>query len=63
MKPFLRLNRHVAREHSQCQRCAYPIAVYSPAYEPTIGGVALGRYCSERCCSYTTGAELRVVYL
>lgn len=59
---FIRLNRHVAREHSACHRCAYPIAVYSSAYEPTIGGVALARFCSERCASYTTRAELRVSY-
>jgi hypothetical protein len=59
---FIRLNRTVARTSTSCGRCAYPIEPYQSQYAPTVGGVALALYCSERCASRSTRARLEVSY-
>lgn len=47
---YIRLDRLVARTSSRCAFCTWESVAYDSVYEPTIGGVALARYCSARCC-------------
>jgi hypothetical protein len=46
---FIRLVRAVARAVSHCGFCRWESIEFDPVYLPTIGGVALGRFCSDRC--------------
>lgn len=48
---FIRLNRVVARASSHCGFCPWESIEFDAVYMPVIGGVALGRFCSERCAS------------
>ena len=62
MKPHIRLVRAVARASTRCHFCPWVVAPYSPVYEPTIGGVALGRYCSHDHAELAMSAPVEVRY-
>ncbi len=62
MRPHIRLVRRVARAETRCSWCPWVVAPYSPVYEPTIGGVALGRYCCPDHAERSTPAPLEVAY-
>lgn len=63
MKVHIRLVRSVARAATRCSYCPWSIQPYSPVYEPTVGGVALGRYCSSDHAERSTMAPLEVAYV
>jgi hypothetical protein len=59
---YVRVVRRVTRAPFDCLRCGYPTVEYQPLYQPTIGGVALGDYCSLPCAKSQTAAEVEVFY-
>jgi hypothetical protein len=51
LSSFIRLERAVARSISRCGFCSWESIEFDAVHLPTIGGVALGIFCSERCAS------------
>lgn len=59
---YMLLCRSVCRTTCMCNWCGYEIAPYQSMYAPTVGGVALGRYCTRRCSELTQGARMELAY-
>lgn len=57
------LCRSVCRFPVNCGVCAYPIDYPAPLFSPTVGGVALGRYCTRKHAELTQGARMELVYV
>jgi hypothetical protein len=63
MMPHIRLVRTVARAETRCCWCPWVIAPLSSVYSPTIGGVALGRYCSHDHAERSVTAPVELAYV